>query len=99
MCNMNEFYEFHRINRRDFATMVHVPYASLMKYESGRRVSEETRLRIEIGMQIMEDYAIRFHDKSRLAPNSDWGKTLRNENSYMYDVFKRHFDRVILVEL
>lgn len=91
MYNMSEFYEFHGINRRHFAKMVGVAYATLMRYESGERVSNETKLRIEIGVQIMEDCALRYH------PSGE--RVMKSENEYMDKIFDNNFRGVILVEL
>lgn len=75
MYNMDEFYEFHGISRAHFAKLIGIAYPTLMKYEAGGAVREDIKLRIEIGMQIMEDYALRYHDHR-------WRRRLNRPSSF-----------------
>ena len=91
MYNMSEFYEFHGLSRSHFAKMVGVTYYTLMQYESGVRVSKEAKRRIEAGMQIMEDCALRYYRSHE--------QILKDENDYMDKIFNNYFQGVILAEL
>lgn len=91
--NMKEFYDFHRISRTHFAQLAKVAYSSLMKYELGEPVRYETKLRIEVAMQVIEDYKIFYNQYS-------YGDDLlRAENRVTDKVVSRIFDRIILLEL
>lgn len=94
--NLQEFYDFHKITRVRFAQLCHVTYESLMAYESGQEVEQETRLRIEIGMQIIEDYALTFDTKTDV-------KTLDLEQDFhtkqTRKLFENEFKRITTMEL
>lgn len=99
MYNMDEFYEFHGINRAHFAKMLGITYASLMHYESGIGVSDKTKLKIEIGMQIMEDYALRYHASNGKYDGRIGCSVMDDENEFMDKIFNKYYKRVILMEL
>ena len=91
--DMQEFYKFHGITRRQFAKMVGVNPTSLMHFEAGHDVSFEARLRIEIGIEIMEDCKIIYQDN----PKHLWMVDAENEKET--EKFDKTFKRVILIEL
>lgn len=89
--NLQEFYDFHKLGRMHFANLCHVDYASLMTYESGREVGEKTRLKIEIGMQIIEDYALTFDSPNVFGEDFQKSQTRK--------LFENEFKRITTMEL
>lgn len=88
--NLKEFYNFHGLSRVHFAKLVGIDYKSLMRYESGIEVKKETKLRIEIGMEIIEDWAIRYPRQ---------GLPLSGQASRNYDAqFNYLFNRALSLE-
>lgn len=109
--NMQEFYDFHGISRLTFSKMIGIPYQALMHYEIGHHIKKEYRIRIEIGVQIMEDYAIRYdrhilkmannatNDIVWYCPHGELARQLAYEKEYLDNIFKRYFEELIKVEL
>ena len=89
--NLKEFYEFHGLSRLHFAKLIGIDYRTLMRYESGLEVTKENKLRIEIGMDIIEDWAIRY-------PHSE--KHFNRQTTRNYDAqFNWLFNRALSLEL
>lgn len=61
--DMLGFYKFHWITRSRFAHMVGVNPATLKHFEIGHNIGFESKLRIEIGIEILEDLKIIYHDR------------------------------------
>jgi DNA-binding XRE family transcriptional regulator len=93
--DMQEFYDFHGITRTQFAALIGVSANSLHHYEHGYKVSEETKLRVEIGIDIMEGYKLIY--KHTESPADKWW--IKRENALKNDMFSETFKQIILIEL
>ena len=94
--DMLEFYKFHGITRSRFAHMIGVNPATLKHFEIGHDIGFESKLRIEIGIEILEDLKIIYHDRT----NSEWSYSdIRNERKKSDMLFNNTFNRIILIEL
>lgn len=91
--DMKEFYKFHKITRGQFAKMIGVKPVSLCHFEAGHNVGFETKLRIEIGVEIMEDCKIIYQDNPKNLP------TIEYENEIETEKFNKTFKRIALIEL
>jgi predicted transcriptional regulator len=54
--NMNEFFEKYKLSYNHFAEIAHVGVRSLRKYAAGEVIKEDTKLRIEKAMRVVEKH-------------------------------------------
>ena len=94
--NLRDFYKFHGLSRVKFANLVGISYKTLMSYESGADVTNETKLRIEIGMEIIEEWGIQYITHTSGAAHS---LAFYGDNDVKDRIFKNLFNRAILLEL
>jgi DNA-binding XRE family transcriptional regulator len=93
--DMQEFYQFHGISRSQFASMIGVSTTTLHHYEIGNKICETSKLRIEIGINVIEDLKIIYPDQHTKWDHEKYSFEVERCNK----IFKRTFDRCILIEL
>lgn len=79
---MNEFYEKHKTNKYDFASVAGVGHRSLVKYAEGQPIREATKARIEKAMRIAEKYDL-------VRPEYDYSQALFWGNSYKHEFYRK----------
>lgn len=89
------FYEEHNLTRAKFAELIGVGQTVLRYREEGHRGYNENDIRVDIGVQIVEDYKMWWPSCNYEATESFW----RNETKAYDKYFKRIFDRLIKIEL
>ena len=92
---MKEFYEDHGLSESRFASLIEVAPQSLRKYACGTLVDETVNRKIEIGIQVVEDYGMRF--PNRKCDDESWLE-LREPDKYERR-FKTIYNKILLAEL
>lgn len=93
---MKEFYEFHRLNDCHLAQLAGVSRNTIKKYWDKTLEEGERKLRVEIAIQIIEDYKLIWPPMTTV--ETCWVHST-GEYEMVDSFFKRAFDRIAAIEL
>lgn len=91
---VNSFCKFHNISRRHLIELAGVSNTALIHYENGTLRNWKLKTRIEIAMQVIDDFKLIYKSKTR--PIWEYEN---DTNEYLDKVARRHIHRIILMEI
>lgn len=93
--SMDEFYKDHKISMNRFTKLIGVTPESVTKYANGSLDDRETKLKIEIAIQVIEDFGMVFPSEFL---KEDSYQEIREREHYD-EYFKRIYNRILVAEL
>lgn len=81
---MSEFGELiskHNLNFENFASLIGMAYTTVVNYDKGKRVKDETREKIEAGIRVLKNN-----------PDLIRAKWVNRYNTYLYEAYRRHLN-------